>query len=99
MYPGLSILCFLNRAGLPNFLCRVYPCPGAWTKISFETNAAFSVAGFMAVSDHAESARSPGIRSLRLLSKRAYGTHHSGVVGQPYGLEALVPGLFGLHSV
>src|SRR6185369_627805 len=99
MYPGFSILCFLNRVGFPNFVYRVYPCPRPRTKISSETNAAFSTAGIMVVPDHAKRARPPGIRSLRLLSERAYRTHHTGVVGQPHGLETVVPGLFGLHSV
>ena len=99
MYQGFPILCFLNRAGLSGFVHRVYPGPGARTAISSETFAALSVAGIMAVSGHAKRARPPGIRSLRLLSERAHGTHHPGVVGQPDGLEALVPGLFGLHSV
>ena len=90
---------FLIALGYPGFLYRVPIGSGPRTPFSAETFAAHPVTGFVAVSDHADDARPAGIRALRLLSQRPHGTHHPGVVGQPDGVKAVVPDLFGLHSV
>src|ERR1019366_5747719 len=96
---GFSILRFLNCARLFDLVYRVYPGAGPRSALSSEPFAAFSVTGFMVLSKHAKRPRPSGVRSLRLLSERAHGTHHSGVVGQPDGFGPVVPDLFGLHSV
>ena len=62
--PGVPILCFFNRAGVPGLLCGLPDSPGAGAPFPAKAFTTHTLTGIVAVQEHAGDAGPPGIRPL-----------------------------------